>query len=410
MRIFMLCIAMLGLLLPGLAHAGITLEGTASGIAPVTRLAYDPQTNRLVLNASETVANPVSREELLDIIEAVRLDDRLGVSVKLNNELIVYGKLLRRSPVARKLEDTDNFFRAVVFAERSLLRGRELPGGYRPKSPRNRERAGVIYIGLDNFEFRKTGGSYFPSGVKMDVILIPMAKYTAPDGGYLPDYDALEKGDYQEEDKQNTDHILEHKQAYMQMDVVANAIRIGEAAALVRFFRECGINLEDLHKSIDEADGRTLMGNPGQAQPSVVPATQPLQPAQPATAAPAVTAGQVAAIRKVFELDASYGSSDQVKLTRSTVNDGSYVAFRRQYLENIRKIDLSGVPEDFALAFRAHAQAWENVLNWVEGKKIGDTREDFDGFSQEHAPFRRELSQSYVNCKNVAAKYGVKVD
>lgn len=434
---------------PTLAWAGVTADGTATGIPHVVTLQYDAAANRFTLNGAETVNNPVTRAELLDIISALRLDDRLGVSVKLNNELIVYGRLNKRSPVAKKMEDTDNFFRAIVFAEPALLKGRALPGNYTPKVARNRERASVIYFSLDDFSFFRNGTAYYPKEAKTSVLLIPMAKYTAPDGGYLPDYDALEKDEFQSEDKENTDHIQLNKEEYLKMEVVSNSIHIGEAAALVRFFRDCGINLEALAQSVESGDNKTLQGNPVSATPEdpvvSVPAVVPAKPVAPATpsipdalsapvtpAAPAEPAGsaveaaaQSAAvnnpeglrtisadnIRRVMALEARFGSGERVKLTRSAVNDGSYVAFRQKYMENLQKIDLTGCPDDFRNAFADYMKAWGATLRWLaEQKNITDGAEAFSAFGEAHAPFRKDLRNTYNECKRVAGEYGVKVE
>ncbi len=405
------------------ARAGVMVEGSAVGVPHVVTLSYDAGANRFVLNGTETVGVSVSREELTDILAALKLDDRLGVSVKLDNEVIVYGRLNKRSPAAKKMENADNFFRAVVFAEGAMLKGVVLPGNYQPKSPRVRERASVIYLKMDDFKFLHSGSAYYPNGVNASVVLVPMAKYTAPDGGYLPDYDALEKDEYQKEDKENADHIQQYKSEYIKMEVIANAIRVGEAAALVRHFRDSGINLDELQQSVEKGDGKVLQGNPA-------PAVADLATAQPAAAAaPAAPVAAVAAvpavavanpenqktvsadnIRRVMAQEISLGSGDRVKLTRGTVNDGTYVAFRQEYLKSLGQIDTTGCPAEFIKAFAAYRGVWTATLQWMDGKKIEDGAEAFTAFSEAHAPYRKDLRNTYNECKRIAAEYGVMVE
>lgn len=404
------------------ASAGVMVEGAAVGLPHTITLRYDSATNRFVMNGSDTVSSSVSREELIDIIAALKLDDRLGVSVKLDNEVIVYGRITKRSQAVKKMENADNFFRAIVFAETSLLKGQPLPGNYQPKSPRVRERASVIYLKMDDFRFTKNGSSYYPGGVNAQVVLVPMAKYTAPDGGYLPDYDALERDEFQKEDKENADHINQHKTEYLQTEIISNAIRVGETAAMIRHFRESGINLDALQQSVEKNDGKTLQGNPAPAVSAPVESAAPAANAAPvAQAAAAPAAAPIANpenlrsiagdnIRRVLTAESGFGSGDRVKLTRTTINDGSYVAFRSEYLKNVQGIELTGCPEAFMKAFRGYQSAWAATLKWMDGKVVDEGAEAFNSFSEAHAPFRKDLRTAYGECKRIAEEYGVKVE
>lgn len=401
MRSF-IAIIMVAAIFCGELLAGVVVEGEATGIEPVQSLTYDKDSNSFIINGGMRFASPVSREELLEAIAALRLDDRFGVSVKLNNELIVYGKLRKKDAVAKKLEATDNFFRGIVFAEMGMLKGHTLPEGYRPKSPRSRSRASVILFTLDGFAFSKSGNNYYPVSEVSKVILIPMAKYTAPDGGYLPDYDALEKGDFQPEDKENTDHINKHKQAYLQMKIVNDSVRVGQAAAFIRFLRKCGIDLDALYKSIELADGKTLQGNPVGVQKAQPVAVKPVKKESKADYA--------GAIDKVLTLEGEYSAKGKVRLSPMAVNDGAYVNYRLGYIKNIEGIDLSATPKDFAEAFKGYAQAWEKTVEWMQGQKIEKNRESVADFQRAHAPFRKELRDSFDKCKEIAGNYGVKVN
>lgn len=381
------------------AYAGVTVEGAAKGIEEVQTIYYDSINNQFVLNGGAVLKSPVSSDELLDLLEALKLDDRIGVSVKLSNELIVYGKLYKRSEAAKKLEAADNLLRAVVYAESKLLRGHTLPAGYRPERARNRKRASVIYLNIDNFTFQKTGANYWPVSQDADIVLIPMAKYTAPDGGYLPDYDALEKGDFQKEDKANTDHILQNQAAYEKMPTIASAIEVGRATAFLRHFRDCGISIDQLIATIKDKDSKTLTSD-----------SRKMIVEEKATTEKAQTKVYAESIRRIFEIDSKLGNENKVKLTRSSINDGSYVAFRKKYLKDIKEMPLKDTPDDFATAFKAHGKAWDETLKWLEGKKIEEGKAEFRKFSNSHAPYRRQLRTTFIKCKEIAGKYGVSVE
>lgn len=420
------------------AYAGVVVEGGAIGVEPIKTIKYVPNENVFVLNDSATLENPVSSDELVEIIDAINFDERIGVSVTLNDELIVYGKLHKRSKTAGKLEDADNFIRSVVFAEYSRLRKFPLPQNYKPVQVVSRERSSVIYLQLSEFEFSKSSTRYIPSNVRAEVMLIPMATYTAPDGGYLPDYDALEKGVFQKEDKANADHISMHKQEYLQLPPLRQAIKVGQASAIVRFLRDSGINMSELSRSLIEGKAITLVGKDNIDKVEIIEFSKPKEESASIVAEaesefiteeavkeeiiqeqgqeviakvePASGSDYSESIRQIFLIDKIIGNTGKVKLSRKSVNDGSYIAYRRNYLKGItdpENIDLSKTPEEFQVAFNKHIEAWEHVLSWLEGKHIEDGKDEFASFYKEHGQFRTELKETYNACKEIAAEYQV---
>ena len=213
------------ILITNKSYCGVVVEGAATGIEKINTINYNPDNNSFSINNKNIFNSPVNTDEMIEIIDAVNLDERVGVSVTLNDELIVYGKLHKRSETAEKLEDADNFIRSIVFAEYSRLRKYSLPYNYKPVIVKNRTLSSVIYLQLSNFTFINKNGQYLPNSLQAEVMLIPMATYTAPDGGYLPDYDALEKGIFQKEDKANADHINKYKSEYLKLPPLKEAIK-----------------------------------------------------------------------------------------------------------------------------------------------------------------------------------------
>lgn len=425
------------------AYSGVVVEGEAKGIEPINSVKYVSGENSFIINNSVTLKNPVSSDALLELIDAVNMDERIGVSVTLNDELIVYGKLHKRSEVAGMLETADNFIRSVVFAEYSRLRKYALPGNYRPQQPVSREKSSVIFLQLSDFQFVREGSAYIPQSQNEEIMLIPMATYTAPDGGYLPDYDALEKGNFQIEDKANADHMNMHKEEYMQLPPLREAVKAGQATAIVRLFRDSGINMSELSRSIIEGADITLMGRAAVDEKASVSETASVSEDEKemiaeyqedlADSDEAAVTGSLESIedfsddgeeivevspqsgnnyaesiRQVFLIDKIIGNTGKIKLSRRSVNDGSYVRYRSKYLQEItnkENIDLTKTPEDFQAAFSNHIKAWEKVLSWLEGKQIGEGKEAFAEFYEEHGRFREELKQTYNECKIIADKY-----
>ncbi len=428
------------------AYSGVVVEGKVKGVAPVSTLKYLSADNVFVLNGTDKLQNPVSSDELLELIDAINLDERIGVSVTLNDELIVYGKLHKRSATAGMLETADNFIRSVVFAEYSRLHKYTLPHNYQPIRVVSRERSSVIFLQLSDFTYNKVSTDYQPVSQKADVMLIPMATYTAPDGGYLPDYDALEKGIFQKEDKANADQMNLYKDEYLQLPPLGEALKVGRAAAIIRYFRDNGINMSELKRSIIENDAITLVGKEAVADGEVADlavreSVEEVQPQVPAEFLNAVTAsdagiaeiaeilpekrpvadsGVIAkvepklqndyaeSIRQVFLIDKIIGNTGKVKLSRKSINDGSYVRYRTEYLKGItdaENLDLAHTPEEFQAAFREHIAAWEHVISWLKDKNIADGKEAFAAFYDEHGKYREELKNTYNECRRIAAKY-----
>ncbi len=433
--VLLFCVIMLA---PG--YAGVVVEGGALGIEPIKTVEYSPEQNAFVINGGKILKSPVESDILIEIIDAVNLDERIGVSVTLSDELIVYGKLHKRSEAAGMLEEADNFMRSVVFAEYSRLRKYTLPQNYKPVQVASRERSSVIYLELSDFEYRDTGSAYVPGNFQAEVMLIPMATYTAPDGGYLPDYDALEKGVYQQEDKANADHINMYKNEYLQLQPMRKAIKVGRASAIVRRLRDSGINMDELSRSIIEGKGITLVGKEGVTgdEPKVVKMELLTGVSEPVGAveeisdfelediaevvlnddkseslvevAPESGKDYTESIRQVFLIDKIIGNTNKVKLSRKSVNDGSYVAYRTRYLDEIKNsenIDLSKTPVEFQQAFNEHIKAWEETLAWLKNKKVEEGEAGFSAFYAEHGRFRKELKDTYNKCKLIAAEYQV---
>ena len=419
------------------AYSGVVVEGKARGIDPVGTVRFLPEKNVFIINEDTSLYSPVSSEALLELIDAINLDERIGVSVTLNDELIVYGKLHKRSETSGMLETADNFIRSVVFAEYSRLRKYVLPQNYKPEHVVSRGKSSVIFLQLSDFEYTKNGSQYIPQNPQADFMLIPMATYTAPDGGYLPDYDALEKGSFQQEDKANADHMSKYKNEYLQLPPLQGAIKVGQASALIRLLRDSGINMSELRRSIIEGEEITLRGkaalsdmesvakgeivpkkmnnNSEMEQEEMVQLSALASEAESEVAneeiVPVVPVGSnnyAESIRQVFLIDKIIGNTGKVKLSRKSVNDGSYVKYRERYLQEItdsENIDLSKTPEEFQVVFKKHIQAWEHVLAWLDGKNIAEGKDAFAEFYSEHGRFREELKKTYNDCKLIADKY-----
>ena len=70
-------------------HAGVIVEGGSTGMDKVVTLAYQPGQNSYTINGSTVLRCPVSAGEMVEIVRALRLDDRMGVAAKGDDQVIV---------------------------------------------------------------------------------------------------------------------------------------------------------------------------------------------------------------------------------------------------------------------------------------------------------------------------------
>ena len=105
------------------------LEGATKGIERVTSISYDNAKNRFLINRSFYLPVKVSKVELIDIINAMAEDDRLGVSFTPAGKLLIYGKIRPKSPAVIALAKADRLLVSIIFGWKKNLRGIKLPAG-----------------------------------------------------------------------------------------------------------------------------------------------------------------------------------------------------------------------------------------------------------------------------------------
>lgn len=240
----------------GSVPKGVTLEGTAVGMEPLTAVRYDKGRNQFILNRSIVYKNPVSAATARELAEALQRDDRLGVSFGHHDTPIVYGRLSKRGVVAQQLFDADRLLGGVAFARTEWLKGIVLPARYKPQKAHPRRIRSAMYANLTAYQFQKhelpdagqdgIRALYSRITSDLELVLIPLSNRRARDGGHLPDMEKLKKGIVEPADKANLTHLEQNKVNYMEMPAVAAAVRLGEAAAFLRHVRDSGLSLSDL--------------------------------------------------------------------------------------------------------------------------------------------------------------------
>ncbi|GHS92955.1 hypothetical protein FACS1894107_10010 [Planctomycetales bacterium] len=396
-----------GMLMTG-AQAGVVVEGTADGIAKPQKISYFAEKNRFTLDGGKIWRCPVPRDDLQEIVKALRLDDRLGVAAGARDETQIYGGMVRSSRLVAELQAADEFLRAMVYGDRARLRHAVLPQNYQPMQVlAPRRRGSLMYLRFDGFRYRLTDGVYQPDGRSVELMLIPLLAEPDAAGNPLPDYDALERGDVQPEDAGNVAHFTANQPEYLALPVLQSVVKIGETAAFVRLLRDGGFNLENMSRLLASGEDFSLESGASGITPFVetVVAQKTAPSADAAATALQADARAAESIKEILAADQRYGKQNAVNMSRASMNDGSYIKFRTAYLKNISAIDLSATPPDFQAAYAAHAAAWQKTLAWLSKQKIGDNPAALEKFKTAHAPYRDELNATYQKCRAVAGKY-----
>jgi len=234
----------------GSLPAGVVLEGEGAGLDPVKTVTYDREKHEFVLDEKIRYACPVDLKDFLDLLRALAEDDRVGVSITSTNDLITYGKIKRKSPVAQALFDTDRFLSGLVFGQEEYYKGIELPGNFKPDRIVNPEPPmaatfvcqGNLFGVLED-RVRVTSGD-------IAVLVAPLSKKRAPDGGHLVDEEVLKEGKFDEPVRRNLEWIRLSKAEILKMPIPDKARRLSEAAAFIRHLQKSGIDLKAFAKTL----------------------------------------------------------------------------------------------------------------------------------------------------------------
>jgi hypothetical protein len=237
----------------GSVPTGMVLEGTASDIGAIDDVQYDAILNALVLNNQTVYFSPVAPQSLASLCRAIDQDDRIGVA--LGAVEIAYGQLQHDSQVAVDLKLADNFLGNITFAQSYWLPPNyPLADGYQLRSDPSPAATAVTFEFKD-FRFVKAQDVLQGSGTNFEVRLMPTSDQPAPDGGALPNYDAIAQGATSPQFESNASHVAQYIEYYRREPFIDNAFRYGEAAALIRTLKEQGVDLEQLAEIIEDSTG-----------------------------------------------------------------------------------------------------------------------------------------------------------
>ena len=219
---------------------GFLLEGRATGLPRFKSVRYDAAANTFVLNDRLTYASPVSAAAAATLAKAIAADDRLGVSLGEEDE-IIYGRLAANSDVAIDLKLADNFLGDMILPPQEWTTAYKFVNGHQPRQTIHRDNA--VFFKLRDFNFSSKDGKIELATTAFDARIIPVLKKPASDGSYLPDFKAIEAGKAPDDFVFNAAHIADNISYYATEDLIANVHAYGEVAA---FFRALKANKADL--------------------------------------------------------------------------------------------------------------------------------------------------------------------
>ena len=235
----------------GSVPTGMVLEGTASDIGAIDDVQYDAILNALVLNNQTVYFSPVAPQSFASLCRAIDQDDRIGVA--LGAVEITYGKLQQDSQVAVDLKLADNFLGNITFAQSYWLpQNYPLADGYQMQFDPSPSATAVTFEFKD-FRFETAQHVVQGSGTNFEVRLIPTSDQPAPDGGALPNYNAIAQGTTSPQFENNARNVAQNINYYRREPFVDNAFRYGEAAAFIRTLKEEGVDLEQLAEIIEDS-------------------------------------------------------------------------------------------------------------------------------------------------------------
>jgi hypothetical protein len=233
---------------------GFLLEGRATGLPRFKAVRYDAARNAFLLDSRVTYVSPVSAAAAATLARAIAADDRLGVSLGEEDE-IVYGRLLGTSDVAVDLKLADNFLGDMILPPQEWTSAYTFANGHQPRQNVHRDMA--VFFKFANYEFSTANGKTELVRSTFDARIIPVLKKPAADGSYLPDFKAIEAGQAPEDFLFNAEHIADHITYYAREELISHVHAYGEVAAFFRAARAAKVDLKARAQSLEAAAAGT---------------------------------------------------------------------------------------------------------------------------------------------------------
>jgi cell division septation protein DedD len=255
---------------------GVVLEGVATGLGRVGRVAYDPKFNAFALDDRAVYFAKVPAPTLAVLCRAIAQDERVGVS--LGRKHIVYGVVPPGSDLAVDLKLADHFLGDIVFAGSDWTSDYRFPNGFRPRP--NEDDAGrvAVFFNFNGFQFVIEQEEVRLTAASFDVRLVPLTERSDESGAHQPDLDAVARGRISRQYEANARHVADSIGYYQRERIISRTFAYGEAAAFARGLKHAGVDLRALANNIETAYSR-IVAPPQATAILVAPSPPPSIPA-----------------------------------------------------------------------------------------------------------------------------------
>jgi hypothetical protein len=234
----------------GSIPGGIVLEGVASGLGEIDGLRYDSRFNAFILNDRSVYFVKVPPKTVALMCRAIAQDEKERVGVSLGQVDLVYGKVPTDSDLAWDLKIADHFLGDIVFAQNDWTRGYRFADGFTPEPPKEESYRVAVFFKFNGFQFQTRQEEILLTRANFDAQILPLSESLSPEGGHLPDVDAISQGRIPQQFELNARHVAEHIAYYRRERIVDKVFVYGEVAAFIRSLKQAGFDLEALADNI----------------------------------------------------------------------------------------------------------------------------------------------------------------
>lgn len=250
----------------GSTGGGIVLEGAARGLGPISRIQYHAALNALMLDDRAAYFFPIPAGNVAVLCRALQADDRVGVS--LGKVHIRYGVAPPDSDMITDLKMADHFLGDIVWAGKDWTASYRFAGGYEPERLQGPGFPLLVHFNFGNYQFAIVDEEIRLTNVTFSAELVPVSKNRAPDGGFLPDLEAIDQGLKIPEYERNKSHVVNNIDYYRKERIVKLAFEYGEVAAFLRGLKAEGVDLDALAATISTGSGAQDTSAPSDGDPN----------------------------------------------------------------------------------------------------------------------------------------------
>ena len=153
--------------------------------------------------------------------------------------------------VAIDLKLADKFLGDIVFARSDWTVGYRFANGYVPGSQQLNTNV-AVFFSFNGFDFRMEQQEIRLANINFDVRVIPLATETSAEGGHRAD---LSTGHDLYQFEENARHVGRSIGYYRNEKILERAFAYGEVAAFFRGLKASGIDLSQLARAVQTANG-----------------------------------------------------------------------------------------------------------------------------------------------------------